>query len=40
MVEPTYAVAQVNAWNRLAIALLVPVKRAALSANEEAADAG
>jgi alkylhydroperoxidase family enzyme len=39
MVELAYAVAQINAWNRLPMGLLVPVKRAALSANEEAADA-
>lgn len=39
IVELTYAVAQINAWNRLAIGLHVPVKRAALVPGKELADA-
>lgn len=39
IVELTYAVAQINAWNRLAIGLHVPVKRAALVPSKGPADA-
>lgn len=39
IVELTYAVAQINAWNRLAIGLHVPVKKAALAPSKELADA-